>query len=173
MNANYPVYMHNSIISVVNNDTRAVDIPGTLSPGAPPGRVILPAVWRIVNVVLLIQNILNWAPIVNVDIVAIIRAVSSAPIGRIPFDRFYDDFFPIEIFISYNLKDGISSANYINFNNGHILDVISVYQCLQDNGMKIPLPFVSHPNVIDPSIIIQVQVVDPIIFCIKLPFKIP
>jgi hypothetical protein len=39
--------------------------------------------------------------------------------------------------------------------------------------MEIPLPPVLHPDVIDPAVVIQVQVVDPVLFCVELPFKIP
>jgi hypothetical protein len=126
---NHPVYVHDMIMPVVNDDTRAEDAPGTLNPGAPPGRIVLPAVRRSINDVLPAQNILDRFPIVHVDIAAVIRTVSASAIG-IPFGRFHDDFFSIEAFISHNLKDGLPSAGHFNFNNGHVLHIIPVHQRL-------------------------------------------
>ena len=171
MNPNHPVHVHDMIMPVVNDDAGAEDAPATLNPGPPPGRIVLPAIRRSVNDVLPAQNILDRFPVVHVDIVAVIQVAPSSTIG-ISFGRFYDDFFPVEAFISNDLKDGFPSADYSNFNNGHVLYIISVHQRLQDNGVKIPLPPVLHPDVIDPAVIIQVQVVDPVFFCVELPFKI-
>ena len=172
MNPDHPVHVHDLIMPVVNDDTRAEDAPGALNPGAPPGRIVLPAIRRNVNDVLPAQNVLDRFPIVHVDKAAIIRTVSASAIG-IPFGRFYDDLFPVQAFISYNLQDSLPSADDLNFNNGHVLYIIPVHQRLQDNGMKIPLPPVFHPDVINPAVIIQVQVVDPILFRVELPFKVP
>ena len=132
----------------------------------------MPAIGGNVNDILPAQNILDRFPIIDVDIVAIIRMISASAI-RIPFNRFYDDVFSIKSFISDDLKDSLPSADYFNFNNGHVLHIIPVHQCLQDDGMEIPLPPVFDPDVIDPAVIIEVQVVDPVLLCIELPFKIP
>ena len=109
MNVNNPVPVHDLIVSVVNDDSGAEDTPGALHPGPPPAWIVLPAIRRSVNDILTAQNILNRFPIVHVDKIPIVRIVSSSAIG-IPFYRFHDDVFPIEVFIPYNLKNGLISA---------------------------------------------------------------
>ena len=172
MNMNHPVDVHDMIMSVVDHDARAENAPGARSPGAPPNRIVLPAIRRNVNDILPAQNILNRLPIVHVDKAAIIRTVSASAIG-IPFCRFYDDLFPVQAFITNDLKDGFPSADDLDLNNGHVLHIVPAHQRLQDNGVKIPLPPVFDPDVIDPAVIVQVQVVDPVLFRVEFPFKVP
>lgn len=172
MNLDHPVPVHNVIILLVNHDAGAKNTPAALHPGSPPGRVVLPAVRGDVNAVLPPQNIPNRFPIVHIDEAAIVRMVSAAAIG-ISFDRLHDDFFPVEIFIPYNLKDGLSVSNDFNFDNGHVLDIIPADHGLQNDGVKIPLLSVFNPDVINSAVIIQVQVVHPMLFRVQLPLKIP
>ncbi len=172
VNPGHPVYMHDVIMPVVNDDARAKDVPGTGNPRPPPYRIVLPAIGRNVNGILPAQNVLHRFPVVHVDIAAVIRTVSASAI-RIPLHRFYDDFFPVKIFIANDLQDGIPPADDLNFDNGHVLYIIPAHQRLQDDGVKIPLPAVFHPDVIDPAVVIQVQVVDPVVPGVELPLKIP
>lgn len=172
VNVYYPVAVDDMIMSVVNDYTWTVNVPGALTPGAPPGGIIMPVVRRNIHDVLGFHKIPDGIPVINVDITAIIRMVASPAIG-VTFDGFNDDFFPIEVFIAYNLEDGLSTANNINFNNSYVLDVISVQYGLHDNGVEVAPPLMLDADVIDPAVIVQIQVVDPILFCIEFSFKIP
>jgi hypothetical protein len=159
------------VMPMVNYDSGPENVPGTLHPGIPPGRIILPPIRRTVNLVRSSQNVLNGFPVVHVDIIVIIRQIASSAIG-IAFTRFDDNFFSVEIFISDNLQDGFPPTPYLNFNNGDVLDIIAVHYRLENYRMVIPLPPMFHPDVINPAVIIQIQVVDPILFRIEFAFKI-
>lgn len=172
VNVNDPVPVHDMVVPVVNDDPRAEDVPGALHPGAPPVRIIRPAVRRNVYVVIPAQNVLHRFPIVHVDEIAVIGMVSLSAVG-IPFYRFHDDFLAIEVFIPYDLQYGLVSAYDLDLDNGYVLGVKPAEQRLQYDSMETPLPPVFDADVVDPAVIVQVEVVDPVLFRVELSFKIP
>jgi len=160
------------VILKINDNTRAEDVPAKLRPGVPPNGIVSPAIGRNIHVILSSQHVLDWSPIVHVNIAAILRIVSTSAIG-ISFNRFHKDFFAVEVFISNYLQDRLPPADDFNFDNGYVLYGIPIHQCLQDNGVKIALLPVLYTDVINPAVVIQVQVVDPVFFGINLPLKVP
>lgn len=172
MYPDHPVPAYDVIIVDVYYDPRAKDAPAILTPGTPPGRIIVPAIGRNVNAILTIQEVLDWSPIVHIDKITIVPVIAASAVG-IALHGFYDHFFTVEIFVSDDLQHGFPTANDLEFDHCYVLYVVTVNQCLQDNSVVIALPPVLHPDVIDPAVVVEVQVIHPVVFGIDPAFKIP
>jgi hypothetical protein len=159
------------IVVDVHHDTGPVNVPAILSPRAPPGRIVLPIVRRSVHAVLPPQDILYRFPVVDIDVIIVVRIITAAAIG-VAFYRLHDDFFTVEVFIADDLEHRVSPAKDLDLDHGHILDITAVYQCLEDDGVKVSLPAVFYPDVVDPAVVVQVEVIDGISFRVELPFEI-
>jgi hypothetical protein len=129
MDPNHPVPGNGTIVIEVDNNAGAECIPGIWSPGVPPGRIISPSIRRDIRAVLPVKNVLHGPPIINIHVVTIIGIIAASAIG-IALDRLYVYFFAVKIFISHYLKDGFPPAQDLDFDDGHILYIIPVYQCL-------------------------------------------
>jgi hypothetical protein len=172
MYPDHPVPPYHVVAVDVHNDPWAEYIPGNLYPGTPPAWVIAPPIGGSINAVLPVQDVLYRSPVIYVDIITVIRVVSPTAIG-VPFHRFNNYFFTVEVFVSYDLEHGISPPDDLQFDNGDILYIVAVDQCLQDNGVKISLPPVFNADVIRSAVIVQIQVVHPVLSGIKFSLKIP
>lgn len=161
MDPNHPDPVYNVELSVVNYDAGAEYGPGNLDPRRPPGRIVAPVIRRCINAILPPQNILHGVPVINIDVVAVIRMIAAPAVG-IPFHRFHDDLFSVKVFVSHDLKDGLSPANDLDFDNSHVLHLITAHQGLQHNGVEITLLPMFNPDVVNPAVVVQVEVVNPV-----------
>jgi len=170
MDTRRPVIMNYPAISAIRPDPVDVDIPGKGSPAHPPGRVILPTIWRSVDHIVSAKDLLyNW-PIINIYI--IIGDVLTVADGSTSFKRLYNHFRAIKIFVSNDLQQCTASTRPFNFNDRHVLYIVAAYRILQYDHMVVALPAMLYPDVVNPSITVQIQVIDVRILGVDTPLEV-
>jgi hypothetical protein len=83
------------------------------------------------------------------------------------FNRFCQGCFTIDVFITGYLDNSGIFAGFFQFDNCNVLAFLIGYQRLYDKELNLALLFIDHPQIINITIPIQVEVVNFICFSIE------
>jgi hypothetical protein len=129
MHSHHSVSWNGTIVIKIDDDARPECVPGIWPPGIPPGRIIPPTIRRHIRTVLPVQYILYRSPVINIDVIAVIRVIADSTIS-IAFEGFHIYLLSVKVFIPYDLKDGFPPVDDFNFDYRHILHIIPIDQRL-------------------------------------------
>jgi hypothetical protein len=145
------------IIMTVGTPYRMIMNVGYRPPGMPPYRTAMPSPWGHPTCVIGTIHVLNRRP--GPDIHNGPCGCCSG-VGADLAGGFNDCFNAIDILIADDLQNSLTVSEFFQFDHGNILHLPVRDHSLKNESMDVSLVAVMHPDVINVSVAIQVEIVN-------------